>query len=86
MLINDGKGFFHDVSSKCGDGLTPVESSRGVAAEDFDQDGDIDLIVLNALARPTVIEKCIIAKRALVAVRLTRTLCQPRCDRRSRND
>ncbi len=56
MLINDGKGHFQDVSTACGNGLNPVESSRGVAGEDFDQDGDIDLIVLNSLARPTVIE------------------------------
>lgn len=55
MLINDGKGHFKDVSKSCGTGFEPVESSRGVVTEDFDLDGDVDMIFLNALARPTVI-------------------------------
>ena len=55
MLINRGVGHFKDISKTCGSGLEPVENSRGVATEDFDLDGDVDIIFLNALARPTVI-------------------------------
>ena len=54
LMLNDGTGRFQDISNESGSGLLPVESSRGVAAEDFDLDGDMDLIVLNALARPTL--------------------------------
>lgn len=55
MLLNLGNGRFQDISSFCGSGLTPVESSRGLVVEDFDNDGDVDIIILNALAAPTVI-------------------------------
>ena len=55
MLLNLGNGRFQDISATCGSGLTPVESSRGLVAEDFDNDGDVDIIILNALAGPTVI-------------------------------
>ena len=55
MLINSGDGHFKDISKTCGSGFEPVENSRGVATEDFDADGDVDIIFLNALARPTVI-------------------------------
>lgn len=55
VLLNDGSGKYLDVSDSCGSGLLPVESSRGVAIEDFDGDGRLDIAVLNALAGPTLI-------------------------------
>jgi enediyne biosynthesis protein E4 len=55
VFANDGKGHFENVSTLCGSGLIPVESSRGLVAEDFDNDGDQDLIISNSLAKPTVI-------------------------------
>lgn len=55
MLLNGGDGHFKDISKTCGSGFAPIENSRGVATEDFDMDGDVDIIILNALARPTVI-------------------------------
>lgn len=55
VLRNVGGTQFKDVSANSGSGLAPVQSSRGVAAEDFDNDGDVDLVVLNALAAPTLI-------------------------------
>ena len=35
--------------------MEPVESSRGLIADDLDNDGNVDLVVLNSLAQPTVI-------------------------------
>lgn len=55
LLANDGKGHFSNVTAKAGSGLIPIESSRGACAEDFDNDGDLDLVVLNADALPTLI-------------------------------
>ncbi len=54
LLMNHNNKFV-DVSSRCGNGLTPVESSRGAAFDDMDNDGDIDIVVLNSEALPTII-------------------------------
>jgi hypothetical protein len=55
LLRNRGDGTFEDVSDRCGDGLLPVFSSRGAAFDDLDNDGDIDVVVLNTRDRPTVL-------------------------------
>ena len=55
LLMNTGAGRFVDVSKRAGTGLAPVESSRGAAFDDLDNDGDIDAVVLNSNARPTIL-------------------------------
>ncbi|MCS7239233.1 MAG: CRTAC1 family protein [Thermoguttaceae bacterium] len=55
LLWNLGTGKFADVSRLCGDGLAPVYASRGAAFEDLDNDGRIDVVVLNSRDPPTVI-------------------------------
>ncbi len=55
LLRNAGNGTFRDVSNECGDGLSPVKSSRGVAFDDLDNDGDIDAVILNSRAMPTLL-------------------------------
>ncbi len=52
LLLNDN-GRFKDVSRAVG--LTAVESTRSAAFDDFDNDGDIDIVTLNSNARPTVL-------------------------------
>ncbi len=54
LLRNTGTARFVDVSSVAGDGLSPVEASRGTAFDDLDNDGDIDMVVLNSRELPTV--------------------------------
>jgi len=55
VLWNAGQGKFVEVSAECGDGLKPRHVSRGIALEDFDNDGDIDVAVLNSRDRPTIL-------------------------------
>ncbi len=55
LLMNDGRGRFTNISSTSGSGLAPVESSRGLVTDDFDNDGGVDIIILNALATVTAI-------------------------------
>ena len=53
LLLNEG-GKFVDVSSLVGEGLKVVETSRGAAFEDFDNDGDIDAVIVNSHTKPTL--------------------------------
>lgn len=55
LLLNQGDGTFADISTTAGDGLMVVESSRGAAFDDLDNDGDIDVVVLNSAAPPTIL-------------------------------
>ncbi len=55
LLENSGDGNFVNVSDHCGDGLEPVESSRGIGAEDLDNDGDSDVVILNSRAGATIL-------------------------------
>ena len=47
LFGNDGTGRFTDVSDAAGPGLALVQVSRGVAAGDYDNDGDFDLAISN---------------------------------------
>jgi len=55
LLLNTGDGKFKDVSKQAGSGLAVVESSRGAVFDDLDNDGDIDAVVLNSNAPPTIL-------------------------------
>jgi enediyne biosynthesis protein E4 len=55
FVLENRNAKFVDVSDSVGSGLKIVESSRGAAFEDLDNDGDIDVIVLNANARPSIL-------------------------------
>lgn len=55
LLRNLGDGTFDNVSDRCGDGLRPKLSSRGAAFDDLDNDGRVDVVVLNSRREPTVL-------------------------------
>jgi hypothetical protein len=52
---NLGNGRFADVSEQCGAGVTARHSSRGCAFGDFDNDGDMDALVMNMNERPSLL-------------------------------
>jgi enediyne biosynthesis protein E4 len=70
LLRNVGNGKFVDVTSEAGSGLAVVESSRGVGFDDLDNDGDIDAVVLNSNALPTVLRNDSPGKNAWIQFQL----------------
>jgi len=55
LLLNMGDGKFTDVSSRSGDGMLLKRCSRGTGFDDLDNDGDVDVVVLNSRREPTVL-------------------------------
>lgn len=56
ILLWNSKGRkFYEYSNRSGDGLTVERSSRGAAFDDLDNDGDLDVVILNARRKPTLL-------------------------------
>ena len=55
LLLNE-QGLFAEVSDQAGDPFSIEESSRGGAWIDLENDGDLDIVVSNQDARPTLME------------------------------
>ena len=55
LLTNTGDGKFVDISDRAGDGMNVRLSSRGAAFDDLDNDGDIDVVILNSRREPTIL-------------------------------
>ncbi len=55
ILLRNTGGKFVDVSAAAGLHDVPRRSARGTAADDLDNDGDVDLVILNSREAPTVL-------------------------------
>lgn len=55
LLANRGQGRFADVSALSGDGMKAKFSSRGAAFDDLDNDGRVDVVILNSRQKPTLL-------------------------------
>jgi len=55
MFRNIGRGKFEDVSNQLGPDMQKPHVSRGAAAGDFDNDGDIDILVSGCGQRPQLL-------------------------------
>ena len=55
LLMNTGNGKFIDVSEKSGVGMKVKLSSRGAGFDDLDNDGDVDVVILNSRTEPTIL-------------------------------
>jgi hypothetical protein len=55
LLINTGNGKFIDISDNSGDGMKKKLSSRGAGFDDLDNDGDVDVVILNSRREPTIL-------------------------------
>jgi len=55
LFRNDGQGHFTDVSGQSGPGLAVDKTSRGACLGDYDDDGDVDIYVVNMNDTPTLL-------------------------------
>jgi hypothetical protein len=73
ILENDGSGKFKDVSAHSGSGMKVKLSSRAAGFDDLDNDGDIDVVVLNSRSEPTVLRNDSTGKGHWVQLKLAGT-------------
>lgn len=55
LFRNDGDGTFTDMSEITGIAALPVRVGRGATFGDYDNDGDVDIFIVNNHARPTLL-------------------------------
>jgi len=55
LFRNLGGGRFADVSTQSGPGISEKRSSRGLAVGDLDNDGDLDMVVVNTDSTPSIL-------------------------------
>jgi hypothetical protein len=73
VLMNTGNGKFVNVSDRCGDGLAPKHSSRGAVFGDLDNDGDLDVVILNSRRKATILRNDSAGGNHWIEVRLRGT-------------
>src|SRR6266436_5257687 len=72
---NLGDGRFKDVSSEMGPGISERFSSRGAAFGDYDNDGDIDVLVLNLSDPPSLLRNDGGNSKNWIKIKLIGTQC-----------
>src|SRR6266404_428340 len=72
---NLGKGQFKDVSAEMGPGITERFSSRGAAFGDYDNDGDMDALILNMNDLPSLLRNDGGNKQNWIKIKLIGTKC-----------
>src|SRR5437879_13557159 len=75
MYKNMGKGQFKEVSSEMGPGISERFSSRGAAFGDYDNDGDVDVLVLNMNDLPSLLRNDGGIKQNWIKIKLIGTKC-----------
>jgi enediyne biosynthesis protein E4 len=55
IFLNDGQGRFVDVTAEAGPGANAQHTSRGAAFGDYDNDGDVDMLVMNMNEPPSLV-------------------------------
>jgi len=73
LLLNRQSAGFEDVSAKTGEALEAKFVGRGSASGDFDNDGDLDLLVLNLNDRPRLLRNDAAKSNHWIELRLVGT-------------
>ena len=66
IFRNLGGGKFEELIGEGGPGIEALDASRGVAFGDFDNDGDIDILIMNQNEPPSLLRNDVKRQSPLV--------------------
>jgi hypothetical protein len=69
LFLNLGNKRFKEIGAESGGGLAIEKSSRGAAFGDYDNDGDVDVLVVNMNDRPTLLRNDTSSGNHWIAIR-----------------
>ncbi len=75
IFRNLGNGKFEELIEQAGSGISAVHSSRGCAFGDFDNDGDLDILVVNLNEPPSLLRNDVSGDFYWLKVKLIGTKC-----------
>ena len=70
LFRNLGNGTFEELGEQAGPGVTEAHCSRGCAFGDFDNDGDLDILIVNLNEPPSLLRNDLSGKRNWIKVKL----------------
>ena len=70
VFRNLGNRTFEELGAEAGPGVTDAHSSRGCAFGDFDNDGDLDILIINMNEPPSLLRNDIKGKQNWIKVKL----------------
>jgi hypothetical protein len=71
VFRNLGKGQFEELMEEAGPGVAARHSSRGCAFGDFDNDGDMDILIINQNEPPSLLRNDVTSGHHWIKIKLT---------------